>query len=84
MFISVLINELLVAPHLLEGKPVAMVMDTTVHVTLKYRPSPTYPVLCFPGFRVKRVDNIRFCSCHKVTPNGIDVDQINVLCVTEN
>jgi len=53
MFISVLINELLVAPHLLEGKPVAMVMDTTVHVTLKYRPSPTYPVLCFPGFRVK-------------------------------
>ena len=36
--------------------------------------SPTYSVLCFQGFRVKWEDHIWFWCCHKVSPNGVDVD----------
>ena len=41
--------------------------------------SPTYSVLCFQGFRVKWEDHIRIWCCHKVSPNGVDVDA-SVVC----
>ena len=42
------------------------------------RKTKPYSVLCFQGFWVKWEDHIWFWCCHKVTPNGVDVDAIIV------
>ena len=41
--------------------------------------SPTYSVFCFQGFRIKWEDHIWIWCCHKVSPNGVDVDA-SVVC----
>ena len=44
-----------------------------VHINGLRKTMP-YSVLCFQGFWVKWEDHIWFWCCHKVTPNGVDVD----------
>ena len=44
-----------------------------VHMNELTKTKP-YSVLCFQGFWVKWEDHIWFWWCHKVTPNGVDVD----------